>query len=192
MPSGLLRGIFWRSLLGYAVSGLVFGELYGSAFVGSISVRPNTVEVALGNALEWVIQRWVTWSGREVRTSQAPWLEGPVGGEYIGAGFYVGYATEVGLEAVADDEDAGLLPDLGALAGEGFDPALIRPEIRDFYRRTARYDLCVRMEWRGPFRHPPRTLIYLVGATWGSSISPLTLDHNDDERADTPQGPGHE
>jgi hypothetical protein len=133
----------------------------------------NAVEVALGVALERSIQRWVRWSGREARTAEVPWLPGPVGDAYIGAEFYRGYAGEAGLEALAD-EDTGLLPDLGALAGERFDPTLVHPQIRDFYERTARYDLRVRMEWRGPFRHPPRTLIYLVGRNVGQFDIPLS------------------
>ena len=61
--------------------------------------------------------------GKEDRISQAPWLEGPVGNEYIGAAFYEGYTMESGLEAVAS-EDTGLLPDFDVLAGEGFEPSL--------------------------------------------------------------------
>lgn len=133
----------------------------------------NAVEVALGDALEWSIQRWVAWSGRKARISEAPWLEGPVGNRYIGANFYGGYAREAGLEAVAD-EDAGLLADFYVLAGEGFDPSLVRPGIRDFYERTARYDLSVRIDWNGPFRHPPRTLIYLAGRNVGQFDIPLS------------------
>ena len=34
--------------------------------------------------------------------------------------------------------------------------------MRRFYERTARYGLDVTPEWRGLFRYPPRTLIYLV------------------------------
>jgi hypothetical protein len=136
-------------------------------------IHVNIVEVALGDALEWSIQRWVAWSGREVRVSEAPWLEGPVGDDYIGAEFYAGYAGEAGLEAVAN-EDAGLLPDFGALAGDGFDPDRVNPTIRDFYKRTARYDLLVRIGWSGPFRHPPRTLIYLVGRNVGQFDLPLS------------------
>jgi hypothetical protein len=137
-------------------------------------VRPNTFEIRLADALEWGIQNWVARSGKKWRISQAPWLEGPLGDDYIGAEFYAGYAKEAGLKAVAD-EDAGLLPDFGALAGGRFDPALVRPEIRDFYERTARYDLRVRVDWSGPFKHPPRTLIYLVGRNVGQFDIPLSL-----------------
>ena len=134
----------------------------------------NIVEVALGGSLEWSIQRWVAWTGRKVRTAGASWLEGPIGDGYIGAEFYRGYAREFCLEAMVDDEEAGLLPDFDVLAGEGFDPSLVRPRIRDFYERTARYDLFVKIGWSGPFKHPPRTLIYLVGRNVGQFDIPLS------------------
>jgi hypothetical protein len=119
------------------------------------------------------IQSWVKCLGRKVLVPEAPWLEGPVGNGYIGANFYSDYARKAGLEVVADEE-AGLLPDFGALAGEGFDSSLVHPRIRDFYQRTARYDLRVRIDWSGPFRHPPRTLIYLVGRNVGQFDIPLS------------------
>jgi hypothetical protein len=139
---------------------------------------PNTVEVALGDVLERAIQRWVAWSGRRVRTTHTPWLEGPIGERYVGAGFYQAYAEAHGLDALAED-NAGLLPDFDVLAGEGFDPSRVRPEVRDFYERTARYDLTVRTGWSGPFKHPPRTLIYLVGRNVKQFDIPLSLPATD-------------
>lgn len=129
---------------------------------GNSARPPNSVEVALGDTLEWSIQRWVAWTGRVVRVVDAPWLEGPVGKEHIGAGFYETYAKEADLEVIAGDPEAGLLPDFGSLAGEGFEPERVHPEIRRFYERTARYGLGVRPEWQAPLRFPARTLIYLV------------------------------
>jgi hypothetical protein len=137
------------------------------------SIRANTIEVGLGDALEWSIQRWVAWTGRKIRISEMPWLEGPFGNGYIGPDFYGGYAGEAGLRAVAD-KDTGLLRDFHALAGERFDPSLVRPGIRKFYERTARYDLDVQIHWSSPFRHPPRTLIYLVGRNVGQFDIPLS------------------
>jgi hypothetical protein len=139
------------------------------------TVRPNALEVRLGNVLEWSIQSWVSTTGRKVRIAEAPWLEGPIGNNYIGAEFYDGYAREVGLDAVTDDDDAGLLPNFYALAGERFDPSLVHSEIRDFYERTARYDLFAQIGWSGPFKHPPRTLIYFVGRNVGQFDIPLSL-----------------
>src|SRR5215210_6939285 len=126
------------------------------------TVRPNAAEVALGNVLEWGIQRWVAWSGRKVRISEAPWLEGPIGEKRIGHEFYEAYAREEGLELVEDDPETRLLTDFSALAGGDFDAEMVRPEIRRFYERTALYSLDVRPRWSGPVRYWARTLIYLV------------------------------
>ena len=126
-------------------------------------LRPNAAEVALGDALEWSIQRWVG-TGRRVRVEEASWLDGPIGARrgVLGEGVYEAYARESGLAMERDDAGAGLLEDFSALGGEGFDPGAVHPEIRRFYEGTAGYDLDVRMEWRGPLSAPPRTLIYLV------------------------------
>jgi hypothetical protein len=131
----------------------------------------NALEVALGNGLEWSIQSWVNTTGRKVRIAETPWLEGPIGERRIGAEFYEVYAREAGVEIVRDDPAAGLVPDFGALAGEGFDPGKVHPMIGDFYERTARYGLEVRSEWDRVLRYPPRTLIYLVSR----SIQQLNL-----------------
>src|SRR5215204_420896 len=74
-------------------------------------VWPNTVEVALGDALEWGIQRWVVWTGRETRISEAPWLEGPIGERRIGPDFYEAYAREEALELVEGEPETGLRTD---------------------------------------------------------------------------------
>src|SRR5215208_376602 len=155
-------------------------------------MRPNALEVALGNGLEWSIQSWVSTTGRKVRIAEEPWLEGPVGNKYIGAEFYEGYASEVFLDAVTDDENSGLLPNFSVLAGEGFDPSPVHPKIRDFYERTARYDLFAQIDWSGPFKLPPRTLIYLVGRNVGQfDIPPLGSGRSHEERADKSQRSEH-
>src|SRR5918998_2743884 len=125
-------------------------------------VWPNTVEVALGDALEWGIQRWVVWTGREMRISEAPWLEGPIGERHIGPDFYEAYAREEALELVEGEPETGLLTDFSVLSGGGFEAEVVRSEIRRFYERTALFGLDVRPEWSGPLRYSARTLIYLV------------------------------
>lgn len=129
---------------------------------GPSMVQPNAAEAALGNVLERAIQRWVSTTGRKVYAEDTSWLSGPVGKGRIGAEFYEEYGREAGLKIVTDDPDAGLLPEFDVLTGGGFDPLLVRPEIRDFYERTARYGLDVRPQWSRLFRYPPKTLIYLV------------------------------
>ncbi len=117
---GLFVGVFVPPL------GLLFGPLLGGAYGTIAGLARGIMEAALGNGLEWSIQSWVSTTGRKVRIAEEPWLEGPIGDKYIGAEFYESYAREVGLDAVTNDDDAGLLPSLDALAGEQFDPSLVR------------------------------------------------------------------
>ena len=127
--------------------------------------RPNQVEITLGRALEWAIQRWVVLGGRRIRADAAEWLAGPIGSGRIGAAFFGAYAAEAGLEAEPGTPEAGLLPDFALLDAPGFDPAKVDPAIRDFYERTSAYALDVWSQWSGPLRFFAQTLIYLVSRT---------------------------
>ena len=66
------------------------------------------------------------------------------------------------------------MPGFGVLGGEGFDPGLVRQEIRAFYERTARYSLDIRVEWMMVVGNPPRTLIYLAGRKVEQMNLPVT------------------
>lgn len=90
-----------------------------------------------------------------MRTDQGAVARRSVGIDRIGPRFHEAYAEDAGLEDVADDPDAGLLVDFGALAGGGFDAEKVHPEVRRFYERTARYGLEVTPEWRGLLKYPP-------------------------------------
>lgn len=81
--------------------------------------------------------------GRVVRLEDAPWLDGPVGGEHIGDRPYAELAAREGLRIARDVRDAGLLPRFDALTGPGFDPARVDARIRAFYEHTSRYELDV-------------------------------------------------
>jgi hypothetical protein len=96
---------------------------------------------AIGRAAAAGIRQWARSTGRRVARRDAPWLDCPMGPPgRIGASFYEHLAQDQGLRIRAAP-DAGLLPDFGALAGRDFDPATVRPEVRDFYERTALYRL---------------------------------------------------
>jgi hypothetical protein len=56
-PSGLFWGMFWRSVLGYAISGAVFGGLYGCAFAGSILFFLSVPVGLVGAVLGWLAAR---------------------------------------------------------------------------------------------------------------------------------------
>jgi hypothetical protein len=87
------------------------------------------------------IRQWVRLCGKLLSRAEAPWLDCPMGPRgRIGASFYARLAEREHLR-LQPSPDAGLLPDFDALRGDEFDPAMVRPEIRDFYQHTARYRL---------------------------------------------------
>src|SRR6185295_105873 len=77
--------------------------------------------------------------GRTLAARSAPWLSGPVGGDYIGDRPYEEVAARENLRVVRRASSGGLLSDVGALAGPDFHVAHLRTEVRHFYEHTAAY-----------------------------------------------------
>ena len=97
----------------------------------------------LGSLLATGIRTWVRLTGRKVAREDAPWLACPMGSRgRIGGEFYAKLAASEHL-TILPAADHGLLPTFDALHGTGFDPAKVRPEIRDFYEHTSQYELTV-------------------------------------------------
>jgi hypothetical protein len=105
------------------------------------------------------IRQWVRLTGKRVARRDAPWLDCPMGPRgRIGAEFYNLLAQREQLH-LRPAPDAGLLPDFDALKGSQFDPAKVRPEVRDFYEHTS----CYRLEaWS---EAPVLTRLFLWGLT---------------------------
>src|SRR3954470_23503106 len=101
----------------------------------------SVLSEAVGGATAAGIRGWVRLTGRRVAKRDAPWLDCPLGQRgRIGAEFYSRLGEQESLQ-IRPASGAGLLPDFDALKGERFDPATVRPEIRDFYEHTADYHL---------------------------------------------------
>jgi hypothetical protein len=127
-----------------------------------VGVPLRLVVRALGAGLEHAFRAIPGLLGRPLGPADA-WLSGPIGpGGPVGPGYYAALARALGLELVADDPDAGLLPDFDALRGPAFEPARVDAPVRDFYQRTARYRLDVRARWSPPFRPLGRLLVGTV------------------------------
>jgi hypothetical protein len=125
-----------------------------------IPLRP--VVRALGAGIEHAFRAIPGLLGRPVGPADG-WLSGPIGsGGSVGPGYYAALARALGLVLVADDPDAGLLPDFGALRGPAFEPDRVDARVRDFYQRTARYRLDVRARWSPLFRPLGRLLVGAV------------------------------
>jgi hypothetical protein len=96
---------------------------------------------AVGGVAAAAIRQWVRLTGKKIARRDAPWLDCPMGPQgRIGAEFY-NYLAERERLQIRPAPAAGLLPDFRALAGGSFDPAKVRPEVRDFYEHTSCYRL---------------------------------------------------
>lgn len=100
-----------------------------------------------GRAIDRVTQRWVRLTGRRVDLHEHPWLDGPFGKpDRIGDEWVEREARRLGGR-VEDAADAGLLPAMGVLAGDQFNPSVLRREIIDFYEHTALWRLELWSQW---------------------------------------------
>src|SRR3954469_11369804 len=100
-----------------------------------------------GHLTDWITQRWVQETGRQVTRAEAPWLDGPTGDPRgIGSEFFNDLAAREQLTVIRT-RPAGLLRDFGQLAAPDFDPSGIHPRVADFYTRTSEYELDSWAEW---------------------------------------------
>ncbi len=113
--------------------------------------RESTVSRMLGPALDWVTQQWVKGTGRRCDLLSEAWLEGPVGGGFIGDRWLDTYAESVGAEAVRAG-GGGLVQSLAALDQPGFSADEVDPTVVEFYETTATWRLEVWSRWSPWFR----------------------------------------
>ena len=96
---------------------------------------------AIGAITIAAIRQWVRLAGNRITKRDTLWLDCPMGPPgRIGAEFY-NYLAEREHLHIQRTSGAGLIPDFDALEGGSFDPANVRPEIRDFYEHTSCYQL---------------------------------------------------
>ena len=107
----------------------------------------------------WFIYRLIWIFGRTHRRGDIAWLLGPLGGDVIGDAPYEEVAAAEGLRVERAARHGGLVPDFGALRGDGFDPAKIHPSVRDFYEHTSEFAMDV---WSKTYFPTNLALILLV------------------------------
>ncbi len=134
-----------------------------------------------GYLADWITQRWVQFTGRRVRFSNLPWLDGPVGDTRgIGRTFFETYATRHGLRAVRSSTPRGLRLHFRELAGPHFDPGQVHPAVARFYEETSEYTLDAWSQWCGAFR-PFGSLLALLFSRrlqqLNVPLSPLDTSH---------------
>jgi hypothetical protein len=105
-------------------------------------------DVVLGNSghpVDRLTQAWVRATGRRVDLKTHPWLDGPVGDPDLIADEWLSHEARR-LDGVVG-EGGGLLQSFASLAGNGFDPSRLAPEVVDFYQRTSDWRLDVWSQW---------------------------------------------
>lgn len=81
------------------------------------------------------------------------WLAAPMHHEHmIGDEWLTAAAQQIGGSLGHDDQDAGLLPDLGRLNGPLFDADDLSPEVRHFYEHTSAWRMETWTQWNPIFQ----------------------------------------
>lgn len=94
-----------------------------------------------GRMTEAAINAWVRVLGRTVSPNDHPWLRCPIGSPGTkGSEVYSEIAAAENLEQRCSAA-AGLLASFDDLRSDQFDGTKVHPKIRDFYERTAAYEL---------------------------------------------------
>ncbi|MEV0355055.1 hypothetical protein AB0H71_03240 [Nocardia sp. NPDC050697] len=129
--------------------------------------------------------------GRPVDLAGAhAWLRAPISAVAKGTVADTWLAAEVERSGgrVTRDAEAGLLPDIDALAGPGFDPARLHPDVRDFYQRTARWRMEAWVQWTPVFVPGGWLITRYFGRRVGQlalPIRPLDTARGIDSRVET-------
>ena len=135
----------------------------------------------MGLLLKWLINAWISITGKRCPYSEYPWLKGPLGeGLLIGDEYYKAYAAAENLTVVRDPQ-GGLVDDFRRLipAHDTFRDRLI-PEVSRFYEHTAGYKLEVWSQWYPPFAFFARILIRSLSGKMNQlniPLQPLETSH---------------
>lgn len=109
--------------------------------------------------------------GRRVACEDAPWLIGPLGGDYIGDTPYEEWAAREGLEVERAASQGGLLQDFGVLGSDHFDPGRVHALVREFYEHTARFRMDV---WAESY-FPANIGLWLLVTTISRKVNQLNF-----------------
>lgn len=112
-----------------------------------------------GKFLSASINRWLRITGRKVVVAEHPWLDGPIGGKYIGDQFYEEYAKEHGL-TVSIPPDSGLMADFTVLGSN--DHPHFQQRVKHFYEKTLLYKMNVWSQSYYPFKPFAKILIKTI------------------------------
>ncbi|MCU0435118.1 MAG: hypothetical protein MUC87_16790 [Bacteroidia bacterium] len=133
-----------------------------------MSITPRNI---LATVFSRTIRLWLTLTGRTESLTLNPWLNGPMGGKYIGDSFYSEFAAENNLE-IGSRDNSGLMNDF-SLLGSGAHPNF-QTEVARFYEQTSGYKMDV---WTQSF-YPAKLFARLLINTISIEINQLNIPLN--------------
>jgi hypothetical protein len=171
-------------LLGIRPQKVLLGPVFGVAIGRVFAARRNPAPAAVVASTTMLGYRTV--SALLFRDAQVSLLAERVRAEdlpfvvprearsrYVGTGYVQQLAEVLGGSYVADSPDVGIVASLDELAGPGFDPVGVDPQVREFYEHTTRFRLDIIPQWRLWVR--PGYLLYrtLVARPLGQANVPM-------------------
>lgn len=123
---------------------------------------------------EQIVYALIRIFGKKTDFATHPWLNGPLGSDYIGDKPYEEVAEAEGLTLIRDSEVGGLIPDFDALSGPGFDASKIHPDVRAFYEHTAKHRMDV---WPKTY-FPANIALWLLVTTISRKVNQLNFPTN--------------
>jgi hypothetical protein len=160
--------------------GPVFGAVIGRAFAAVGRPVPAAI-VASTTMLAYRVASAMTFRDAQVslladrvRAEDLPFIVPlEAHSRYVGTGYVRELAAVLGGSYVPDAHDVGIVASLDELAGPDFDPAVVDPQVREFYEHTTRFRLDIVPQWRLWVR--PGYLLYrtLVARPLGQANVPM-------------------
>lgn len=125
----------------------------------------------IGQLLQWIINAWVSVTGKVCGYDAYPWLRGPIADtDKIGDDYYNSFAASKGYR-VDDTHEGGLLKDFGEVLNSDGDK--LNARIRHFYEHTVQYKLEVWSQWYPPISFFARILIRTISTKMDQMNIPL-------------------
>jgi len=125
-----------------------------------------------GALLKWLINVWLSITGKVCRFSAYPWLKGPVAEHHeIGADFYDEFARSNGYKVVST-KNGGLLSDFYSVLPQN-ERGRLNKKVAHFYEHTVQYKLEVWSQWYRPMSFFAKILIRTVSTKMNQLNIPL-------------------
>lgn len=125
--------------------------------------------------LRYIINLWITLTGKSANTDVQDWLKGPMGDSgTIGSQFYEAYAKKMGLDVQVANTNGLMQHFMDAFEHPNEVQHQIASEIVGFYEHTASYKLEVWSQWYQPVKFFAHLLIKLLSPQMDQLNIPLS------------------